>query len=85
MYGFRKAALAWEDLYSGELVENGFKRGVTCVVVFYHAETDISLVVHGDYFTFEGFGPDLLWITELMKSWFEIKSEGIIGARRGRR
>ena len=57
-------------------MENGFKRGVTCVVVFYHAERDISLVVHGDDFTFE---PDLLWITELMKSWFEIKVTALLG------
>ena len=34
LYGFRKAAVAWEELYSGKLVENGFKRGLTCVVVF---------------------------------------------------
>ena len=24
LFGFRKAAVAWEDLYSGKLVENGF-------------------------------------------------------------
>ena len=47
LYGFREAAVAWEELYSGKLVENGFKRGLTCVVVFYHAGRDISLVVHG--------------------------------------
>ena len=59
LYGFRKAAAAWEDLYSGKLVESGFERWLTCVVVFYHAERDISLVVHGDDFTFEGSGPEL--------------------------
>ena len=56
-----------------------FKRGITCVVVFSHAEKDISLVAHADDFTFEGFGPHLLWITELMKSWFEIKVTALLG------
>ena len=60
-----------------------FKRGLTCVVVFYHAERDISLVVHGDDFTFEGFGPDLLWISEKMKSWFEIKVRALLGPDEG--
>ena len=34
----------------------GFERGLTCAVVFYHAGRDISCVVHGDDFTFEGEG-----------------------------
>ena len=50
LYGFRKAAVAWEELYSGKLMESGFKRGLTCVVVFYHAETDFPLVVHGEFY-----------------------------------
>ena len=58
---------------SCKLVECGFEKGLTCVVVFYHAEEDIPLVVHGDDFTFCGGGPELLWIAEKMKSWFEIK------------
>jgi hypothetical protein len=77
LYGFRPAAAAWEELYSGKLVGCGFQRGQSCTVVFYNAERDISCVVHGDDFTFEGAGPDLLWIAGEMKSWFEI-SEGII-------
>ena len=38
------------------LVECGFERGLTCAVV-YSAEKDVSGVVHGDDFTFEGGGP----------------------------
>ena len=83
LYGFRKAAVAWEELYSGRLVENCCKKGLTCVVVFYHAEKDISLVVHGDDFTFEGFGPDLVWIADLMRSWFEIKVRALLGPVEG--
>ena len=36
LYGFRKAASAWEDLYAAKLVNCGFVRGVWCGVVFYH-------------------------------------------------
>ena len=79
LYGFRQAAAGWGELYSCKLVECGFERGLTCAVVFYHAERDISCVVHGDDFTFEGEGPDLLWITEKMKSWFEIKVRALLG------
>ena len=81
LYGFRQAASAWEEFYSCRLAECGFERGLTCVVVFHHAEKDISCVVHGDDFTFEGGGPELLWITEKMKSWFEIKVRALLGQK----
>ena len=54
LYGFRPAAAAWERLYSGKLVGEGFVRGESCGVVFYHPDRDLSLVVHGDDFTFCG-------------------------------
>ena len=40
---------------------------------FHHAKKGISLVVHVDDFNFCGGGPELLWIAEKMKSWFEIE------------
>ena len=52
LYGFRQAASAWEGLYSNLLEQNGFIRGASCGVVFFHPERDISLAVHGDDFTF---------------------------------
>ena len=64
-------------------MECGFERGLTCAVVFYHAERDISCVVHGDDFSFEGGGAELLWITEKMKSWFEIKVRALLGPEEG--
>ena len=36
-------------------------------------------MVHGDDFTFEGSGPDLLWIAEKMKSWYEIRVTALLG------
>ena len=79
LYGFRPAAAAWEKHYSEKLEECGFSRGVSCGVVFYHADRDIAGVVHGDDFTFCGEQEDLLWIRDLMKSWFEIKVRAILG------
>ena len=54
-------------------MECGFERRLTCAVVFYNAEKDIACVVHGDDFTLCAGGPELLWIAENMKSWFEIQ------------
>ena len=54
LYGFMKAASAWEALYSSLLEGVGFARGESCGLVFYHEETGISLAVHGDDFTFCG-------------------------------
>ena len=62
LYGFRPAAAAWEKHYAGKLEDSGFLRGVSCGVVFYHPERDISCVVHGDDFSFGGLEEDLVWI-----------------------
>ena len=71
--------MAWEKHYA-ELFESvGFERGVSCGVVFYHPERDISLAVHGDDFIFCGLREDLCWIRDLMGEWFEIKVRGFYG------
>ena len=62
LYGFRPAAAAWEKLYSNKFETNGFVKGESCGVVFYHPERDLSCVVHGDDFTFCGIEEDLNWI-----------------------
>ena len=41
------------------------------------------MVVHGDDFNFCGGGPELLWIAEKMKSWFEIKVRALLGPEEG--
>jgi hypothetical protein len=79
LYGFRDAASAWENLYAQKLVEVGFTRGDGCGVVFYHEERDISLVVHGDDFTFCAEPEELKWIETKMGEWFEIKVRAILG------
>ena len=54
LYGFRKAASAWEDIHVEFMEEAGFRRGVGCSVIFRHEEKDIHGVVHGDDFVFGG-------------------------------
>lgn len=79
LYGFRKAASAWEDLYAKKFEECGFLRGGSCGVVFYHPQRDLACVVHGDAFTFCGYEDDLHWARKKMASWFEIKVRAILG------
>ena len=54
LYGFRQAAKAWEEHYARLFEEEGFERGEACGVAFYHESRDISVVVHGDDFSFCG-------------------------------
>ena len=83
LYGFRRAASAWEDFYAEKFEGAGFNRGAACPVIFYHPDRDLSLAVHGDDFTFCGIEEDLLWITEEMKGWFEIKVRATLGPDEG--
>ena len=56
---------------------------MSCRVVFYHEERDLSLAVHGDDFTFCGDGEQLKLIRGLMEGWSEIKVRGIMGGDPG--
>ena len=79
LYGFRKAASAWEDLCAKKFEECGFLRWGSCGVVFYHPQRDLACVVHGDDFTFCGYEDDFHWARQGMASWFEIKVRAILG------
>eukprot|EP00973_Karenia_brevis_P086044 11932581-Karenia_brevis.AAC.1 len=57
---------AW--LYTDKLERVDFQRGASCCVVLYHQEKDLSLVEHGDDFTFCGLEENLLWVRDLMES-----------------
>ena len=48
MYGTRDAAQNWSEEYSQKLVAAGFTRGIASPCLFYNAETDVSVMVHGD-------------------------------------
>jgi hypothetical protein len=79
LYGCRQAAQAWEEHYSDKLEKVGFERGKASPVVFAHRQKDLTCVVHGDDFTFEGEDEDLRWILSEMRGWFEVKLRGVLG------
>ena len=79
LYGMRPAARAWEEDYAAKLVGAGFRRGVSAPTVFWHPLTDVSIVVHGDDFTALGPEKELRALESLMKSWYEIKTRGMLG------
>eukprot|EP00973_Karenia_brevis_P074277 10319704-Karenia_brevis.AAC.1 len=77
--GLGPAARAWERFYTEKLEGMGFLSDNSCGVVFYNQETDLSLMVHGDDYTFCGLEDDLVWIRNLMETWSEVKFRGIMG------
>ena len=79
LYGFRKAASAWEDFYAEVMEEAGFRRGVGCSVIFRHEEMDLLGVVHGDDFVFGGNDEDLKWVAKVLAAKFVIKVRAVLG------
>eukprot|EP00973_Karenia_brevis_P056596 7873009-Karenia_brevis.AAC.1 len=75
----RGAAAAWEKCYAEKFSSVGFSSGVSCGVVFYHPQRDLSLVAHCNDFTFCGLDEDLRWIRGLTESWIEIKVRAVLG------
>ena len=82
LYGLRPAAAAWERYYADKFEEKGFQRGLTCGVVFYHPQMDVSMAVHGDDFTFCGLEQYLWTVKRWMDEWFEVKVRGRLGPER---
>ena len=54
LYGFRRAASAWEDFYAKVLENMGFVRGMGCPVIFRHEAKEVVVAVHGDDFVVGG-------------------------------
>ena len=82
LYGMRKAASSWEELYTEKFVEKGFQPGSSCPVVFFNKETAVRVVVHGDDFSFSGHHLELVALRNWMESWCDIKFRGIMGSGR---
>ena len=79
MYGTRDAASNWEDKYASHLIRCGFDQGKSSPCVFFHRTRKISLVVHGDDFTFLGDDSALDWCTTIMQEEYDIKLRGRLG------
>ena len=61
----------------------GFTRGRSSPCCFRHASKDLSVVVHGDDFTFVGPDAELDWAQEEMSKRFLIKAMGRLGGDQG--
>ena len=79
VYGTRDAGRIWEDTYTQVLRAHGFRVGASNPCVFYHAEKDITVVVHGDDFTALADDAALDWYESKLKESFEIKIRGQTG------
>ena len=79
LYGLRSAAATWENHYAANLESVGFRRGAATPVSFFHEARDISVVVHGDDFTFIGDEEALKWVATCMREWYQLKVRAVLG------
>ena len=79
VYGTRDAGKLWEDTYTQVLEGMGFTTGVSNPCVFYHAERELSIVIHGDDFTTLGTDANIDWYEAELQKHFEIKIRGRLG------
>ena len=56
-----------------------FRTGVSSPCIFYHAERELMVVVHGDDFTTLGLDEDIDWFEGKLQESFEIKIRGRLG------
>ena len=71
-YGTRDAAIKWEAEYTRVMLQAGFRQGESSPCIFRHSDKDLSVVIHGDDFTFLGPESELKWFASYLKSHFEI-------------
>ena len=79
----RKAAHGWENDYRRRFVKLGFIVGKSAPTVMAHPKKELTVVVHGDDFTFLGPELELKWIEGEMRKWYEIKMRGVLGPESG--
>ena len=82
MYGTRDAAQNWEHHYASVMEKLGFRRGAAVSCLFYHADRQIRVGIHGDDFTILGNKESLDWYQKELSKEFELKVRGIIGPER---
>ena len=79
LYGLRSAAATWEQHYADKLKGEGLESGLSSPVAFHHPGRQVSLVVHGDDFTFVGPPRELDWVESIMKRWYQVKVRARLG------
>ncbi len=83
MYGTRDAAQNWEYEHTNMLTEAKFAQGKHSPCVFFHAEREVRVVVHGDDFTVLGKSEQLDWFRGVISKRMEVKFRET-GARKKR-
>ena len=81
--GMRKTASRWEDDCAGRLVNDGCQRGRATSTMFYHPQTHVRVVVHGDDFAFAATESELRKVRSRMCERYDVKVRGVL--RRGKR
>ena len=61
---------------------DGFRRGRAAPKIFFHLETQVSVVLHGNDFTFAGTDSELEKIKSKMYEWYDVKVRAILGSGR---
>ena len=82
MYGTRDAALNWSSEYTETLVAGGFEQGRANPCLFWHPETDVAIMVHGDDFVAVGDEKHLAKTRETLESKYKLKVE-VLGSGPG--
>ena len=83
LYGMRPASHGWQDEYTKQLTEIGFVAVSASHCCFYRASDDVSCVVHGDDFTFEGPPNSLLGISAALTKVWLAKVRAMLGPEAG--
>ena len=80
LYGTRDAAQNWAHEYSTFLIGLGFDQGRSTPCNFHHKGKSIYITVHGDDFTVVGGMRGIRWLSEKMKTKYELKLD-ILGPK----
>jgi len=81
LYGTRDAGANWERKCSEVFRKLGFTSGLFSPCLYYNAERDCSLLIHGDDFVVLGLNDDCVWVLEQLNVELAgmVKKEAIIG------
>ena len=75
MYGTRDAAQNWHEEYAETLKKAGYTRGLANPCLFYHAKTDVSVMVHGDDFLATGDAKSVEGLKQVLTNAYKVKIE----------
>ena len=75
----RRHTYGWQEEYTKQLVELGFKAGEASPCCFYREIDDVSCVVHGDDFKFEGPPEALKGVTAALQKVWLVKVRATLG------